>query len=193
MLAIPAQKLKEALVRDNLITPEDFDKISTEAKRMGQNIADVIISRGFISQDYFYNLLTDYFQVEKADLGNRQVDESALRLLPEDLAKQKGTAVFGIDPNGVLMVAMEDPSNLETIEFIERRLSAKIRPYLATPEDLSRAFAFYGQRIAEGFNQQIEENIRATLRKKVGSVEEAAKDVPIVAIVDNLISYSASL
>ncbi|MBI3638283.1 type II/IV secretion system protein, partial [Candidatus Wolfebacteria bacterium] len=97
------------------------------------------------------------------------------------------------EPDGTLYLAMEDPGNLETIEFFERKFKTKIKPFLATPEDLDRVFALYGRHLAENFKSVIEENVKASLRRKVGTIEEAAKDVPVVAIIDNLISYAISL
>lgn len=193
MLQIPPQKLKEFLVKEGLIANENFDALLDESRRMGQNIAELLISRGVITPEYFYDLLSKYFQVPKADLGNRTIDENVLKKLPEDLAKQKRAVVFAEESDGTLDLAMEDPSDLATLEFLERRLQAKLRSFLATSGDLDRVFALYGRRMAEDFRLVIEENIKATLRRKIGSIEEAAKDIPIVAIIDNLVSYAISL
>lgn len=193
MLTIPPQKLKDFLAEEGLITKANFDSLFAESKRMDQNIGELLISRGVITKDYFYDLLSRYFEVEKANLGSHPINENALRKLSEDLAKQKRVVVFKEEPGGALHVAMEDPSDLGVIEFLEKRLKAKIKPFLATPEDLDRAFALYGRRLAEDFRIVIEDNIKATLRKKMGSIEEAARDVPVVAIIDNLVSYAASL
>ena len=193
MLQIPPAQLKEALLKEGLVTEENFNTLNEEAQRMNQNLAQLLISKSIITANYFYDLLSAYFQVEKADLSSRTVDEALLKKIPEELAKQKRTVVFAEEKDGTLDVAMEDPSDLATIEFLERRLQARVKPFLALPGDLERVFALYGQRIAENFKVTIEENIRATLRRKIGSIEEAAKDIPIVAIMDNLISYAISL
>lgn len=181
------------MVREGLITDKDFDSLMDESQRMGQNIAELLISRSVITPEYFYDLLSKYFQVPKADLGNKTIDEDILKKLPEDLAKQKRAVVFAEEADGTLDLAMEDPSDLATLEFLERRLQAKLKSFLATPDDLDRVFALYGRRMAEDFRVVIEENIKATLRRKIGSIEEAAKDIPIVAIIDNLVSYAISL
>ena len=53
MLQIPPQKLKEILIKDNLITAEKFEGLLLEAKRMDQNIVDFLISGNFVTADYF--------------------------------------------------------------------------------------------------------------------------------------------
>jgi len=193
MLQIPPQKLKEILIKEGLITAQNFDKLLIEAERMGQNMTDLLISQGIITSDYFYNLIAQYFSIEKADLASRSIEENILRLLSEELARQKRVIVFAKEPDATLDVAMEDPSDLETIEFLKKHLKAKIKPFLTTPEDLNRGFSLYGRHLTEEFKKIIEENIRVTLRKKIGNIEEAAKDVPIVAIIDILLSYAISL
>lgn len=194
MLQIPPLKLKDFLVKDGLIKPQEFDDLSNEANRMGQELADVLISKGFVSEDYFYNLVARYLGVEMANLAGRQINEEIFKKISEDLARQKKAVIFNRENDGTLDVAMEDPSDLATIKFLENRLKAKIKPFLALPGDLDKGFAFYGRRQAEDFKKIIEENIAIGLRNKIGieSSEKAAQDIPIVAIVDNLILYAAS-
>ncbi len=193
MLTIPPQKLKEILIKDDLISSQAFENLLLEAKRMNQDVGDILVSAGFITPDYFYNLIARYLAVERANLANREIDENVLRKLSEEWARQRRAIVFGQEADATLDVAMEDPGNLETIEFLKKHLKSKIKPFLATPEDLNRGFALYGRHLTENFRKVIEENIRISLRKKLGSVEEAAKDVPIVAIVDNILAYAISL
>ncbi|MFH1346870.1 MAG: GspE/PulE family protein [Spirochaetota bacterium] len=193
MLKIPNQKLKEILIKEDLIGAENFDKLAVESKRMGQNIADVLISQGIIGRDYFYTLMAKYVGVELVNLGGQLIEEKILRKLSEDLARQKRALVFREESGGTLSVAMEDPSDLTTIEFLEKNLKTKIKPFLATTDDLNRGFAFYGRHLTEDFKQIIEENIKASLRKKIGDIKEAAEDMPIVAIIDNILSYAISL
>ncbi|TRZ64690.1 MAG: type II/IV secretion system protein [Spirochaetia bacterium] len=193
MLQIPNQKLKEILIKEDLISAENFDKLAVESKRMGQNMADVLISQGVIKPNYFYTLVAKYVGVELVNLGGQAIEEKTLRKLSEDLARQKRALIFKEESDGTLSVAMEDPSDLATIEFLEKNLKVKIKPFLVTSDDLNRGFAFYGRHLTEDFKQIIEENIQASLRKKIGDVKEAAKDVPIVAIIDNILSYAISL
>ena len=193
MLVIPNQKLKELLIQEGLISGEEFDKLLDESKRMGQNVVDFLISRGFINSEYFYNFASKYFGVELANLASKKIDENILRQLAEDYARQKRVIVFTKELDGTLNAAMEDPNDLETIEFLKKNLKANIKPFLATPEDLNRGFALYGRQFTQDFKKIIEENIQASLSRKTKNIKEAAKDMPIVSIVDTILSYAISL
>ncbi|MBI5079208.1 type II/IV secretion system protein [Candidatus Wolfebacteria bacterium] len=194
MLIIPPQKLKELLANEGLITASDFEVLSEEARRLGQNLGELLISRGIITPDYLYGIISKYFGVERAGFANRKINEEILSRLSENLARQKRAVLFDKDSAGVISAAMEDPSDLNTIEFLQKHLGARIKPFLAAPEDLNKGFSFYGRHFAEDFKKIIEENIAASLRQKASqTIEEAAAAMPIIAIIDGFFSYAVSL
>ncbi len=192
-LPIPLQQLKEKLIQDNLLTPERFDVLTAEAERKEQNLIDLLVSEGIADIAYLNSFVAASLGVELANLSRRPIDEQALKLLSEEIARQRRVIVFNREADGALDVAAADPSDLETIEFLKQHLKAKIRPFYATPEDLQRGFSVYGLEAASDFKKIIEENIQASLRSQTKSAAEAAAELPIVAIVDNLLSYAESL
>ncbi|HUY69883.1 MAG TPA: ATPase, T2SS/T4P/T4SS family [Candidatus Tyrphobacter sp.] len=192
MLQIPDEQLKALAVSENLISPEEFDRLNSEAKRLGQSIGDVLISNSIITKDYLNSFLSRYYNIPLVKLTAESIDQNILRLLPEELAREKRAVLFRREENGTIDAALEDPSNLVAVEFLENYLKVKVRPFLATEEDLNKGFSLYGQTAIEDFRHVIEENIRRSILGKIGS-EEAASEVPIVAIVNNLLSYALSL
>ncbi len=192
-MQIPLQKLKEMVVGEGLITPDVFDVIAQEAQRLNQDVKDVLISRGIISNDYYYALLSRYVGVELSDLANTPIDEETLKLISLDIARQKNTVAFRKEADGTIDVAMEDPSDLKTIEFLERHLKMRIKPFLAKPNDLERGYAIYNRELAQDFKKTIEDNIQRSLEVKGEKMEDIAAALPIVAIVDNFLSYAMAL
>ena len=191
-MQIPTEKLKEFLIKDGLVTPEVFDGTALEAARMGHGLADTLISKSIITKDYYNEILSGYFGVGRANLSSKNADEKVLRLLPEEIAREKRVTLFRREEDGSIGVAMEDPSNLEIIEFLKRYLNSEIKPYLASQEDLTYGLKLYSKEEAKDFQKLIEENVSASLRSKVSGMKEAAEDLPIVAIVDNLVAYAMS-
>ena len=86
--------------------------------------------------------------------------------------------------------AMIDPSDLETQEFLAQRLQGKIKPFLASAEDLNRGFSVYGYELGQDFKKIIDDNVRASLANQSKDARDAAADLPIVGIVDNILSYA---
>lgn len=193
MLNIPNDKLKEFLLNEGLVTEKQFEEALREAQRMERNTADILISRGLITDDYYLSLVAKFYGVKKARISPKKIDIKVVKLLPEKIAREKQAVVFNKNKDGSFDVALEDPTDLQTIEFLSKYLKGKINPYLATAGDLKRVFSLYGKASTEQFKTIIEENIQKSLRSKAKGIEQAASDLPIVAIVDNLIAYAISL
>jgi len=192
MLRIPEDKLKEVLVTEGLVSETVFADAQKEARRMNRDVADILVSRGLITFEYYTDLLVKFYDVERANLASKKVDETIIKLLPEKLAREKRAVVFNRRQDGSFDVALEDPTNLQTVEFLSKHLGGKINSYLASREDLNRGFSHYGRHLAQEFKQVIEDNIQRSLALKVTGIKEAAEELPIVAIVDNLIAYAIS-
>jgi len=192
VLQIPNDKLKELLVGDGVIEPEDFDLAAKDAERMGQAVADTLIARNIVTPNYLLDIIARYYEVERIELGNRTLDSAIIQLLPEDIARQRRAVVFGKREDGSIDVAMENPVDIESTDFLGKFLRAKINPYLISSSDLNYGFSFYGKKSSESFKKIIEDNIKASLQTKARGEKEAATEVPIIAIVDSVVSYAIS-
>jgi len=192
MVQIPRDKLKELLMSDGLITSENFNEAAKEAERLGQGVGEILTSQNIITQDYYNNLLSRYLGVPVVNINTRSVDKNLLKLLPEAIAREKRAIIFGKETDGSLSIAIEDPSNLLNIEFLESYFKTKIKVYFASESDLNKGFSLYGESGSENFQSTIEEIVRESLESKAKG-EEAATEVPIVSAVDNILSYAMSL
>ncbi|MCL5733343.1 MAG: GspE/PulE family protein [Patescibacteria group bacterium] len=192
-IPIPLDQLKKYLLQDNLITEDKFNEIVEESQRKNQSVLDVLVSEQIISSDYLTKMLSSYLGVELADLGNKKIDPEAVKLLPEDIARQRQAVIFGREADGALDVAMIDPSNLETIEFLKQYLKAGIKIFLASGDDLNRVFLIYESKSSKSLQKIVGEQIQEALRTGSKTLEEAAAALPIVTIVDTLISYAISM
>jgi len=192
MITLPPEKLKEILVDQGLIDAASFDSLGKEAQRKRQSLNDVLISQGIVKKEYLYLVISKFLGVPQANLGAVKIDEEVLHSLPEDMARTRRIIVFGKE-GGVLQVAMEDPTDLETIDFLQLKFGLPVKPYLASDEDLNRGFSLYEAKLTKDFKKIIEDSIKESLKIKAkGNLEEAAADLPVVAIVDNLVAYAYS-
>ncbi len=189
-LPIPSAQLKRRLVEERLLTAERYDALYAEADRKSQNILDVLVSEGVMESEYLGDLVAKMLGVGRVNLRFAPVNKELVELLSEEIARQRQVVVFQREADGAYDVAMADPSDLETLEFLAQHLKARVKPFLAMSEDLNRGFAIYGFELGKDFKKLIEDNIHASLQTQSKSVEEAAAGLPIVAIVDNLLSFA---
>lgn len=191
-LPISSEQLKKYLIEENLATEERFSALEEEAQRKNQSLVDLLVSEKIADLPYLFRIFSESLGVEIANLGSRDVKTEVVMLLDEDIAREKEAIVFNREESGILDVALSDPSDLSTLQFLAQHLKAKIRPFLATPDDLKKGFSIYGSKLTSNFKTLIETNIQESLRSKDKTAEEAAAELPIVAAVENILSYASS-
>ncbi|HEY5220979.1 MAG TPA: GspE/PulE family protein [Candidatus Paceibacterota bacterium] len=189
-LPISPDQLKKILVDQNLVAPERFDELYQEAERKGQSVIDIMVSEKIVERSYLDDIIAGLLGVPRADLSTGKIDKDTVNLLAEGVARQRQAIVFNKEEDGTYDVAMVDPSDLETREFLSQRLGGKVKPFLASVDDLNHGFSVYGYELGQDFKKIIDENVRASLTSQSKDGAEAAKDLPIVGIVDNILSYA---
>jgi len=189
-LPIPLDQLKKKLTDEGIITAEMFDMLVKNAEHKGQDILGLLLSENVITESYLNNYISSTLGVELSGVTNNGVDEELVKMLPEDIARKRQALVFKREENGSLGVAMANPNDLETIQFLGQRLKSGIKPYLATQEDLDAGFSVYGKELTQDFKKIIDEKIKESLHSRAESSAEAAAQLPVVEVVDNLVSYA---
>ena len=189
---LPLDALKSLILGTGLVSEKDFDNAVKEAQRTEKDVVDTLISRNYITRDYYAEMLAQYFKVPRVKLVGEKIPKEILNLIPEEIARTRNAIVFN-KTDKTINVAMLDPINLETLEFLEKYTGYFVKPYLALEEDLQSIFAQYGQVVSSDFQKTIQESIQASLKLKGVEAEKAATEFPIVSLTDNLISYAASL
>ncbi len=192
MLKPSNEQLKKSVIQDGLIKEKEFDKILKEARRNNQSIADILISKGIISLDYYMQLLSNIFETPLANLKSKKIETRVLNLIPENIARLKHLIAFD-EKNNKISLAMADPTDLESIEYIEKLTQKKVKPFLASDHEIEAAFSYYGKELAKNYEKTIKENVEKSLQLKGDHLENIAKEIPIVNLFDAIISYAISL
>lgn len=188
----PLDVLKSLILGTGLVSEKDFDNAAQEAQRTEKDLVDILISRNYLTRDYYAELLAQYFKVSRVKLVGEKIPKEILNLIPEEIARTRNAVVFAKSDN-TLSIAMLDPANLETLEFLAKYTGYFVKPHLSLEADLQSVFAQYGQVVSSDFQKTIQESIRASLKLRGVEAQKAATEFPIVSLTDNLISYAASL
>jgi len=189
-LPISSDQLKTILVSEGLVAPDVFDRLLDEAKRKGQNIIDVLVANHIAEIGYLDDMIAKALGVPRIKLVASIIDKDILKLLPEAIARERQAVIFGHEVDGTYDVAMANPSDLETIEFLTSRLKGRVKPFLATEDDLNQGFSVYGYEVEQDFKKIIEDNIRKSLTSQPGNMTDLASQLPVVGIVDNILSFA---
>lgn len=188
-------KLKDLLKKSGLISNEVFQSVKDESLRSGQDLTDVLIGRGDITEEYLSELLQPYFGAKIVDLKKVTISPETLGLIPEAYAKLKNIILFEFDPEiKTAKAAMLDPLDYDTIEFLRAKLGVWIEPHLTTLSGLRYGLKQYKKEIGKEFNKIIAENIEKSMTVvEDPDLVKMAEAVPIVAILDSVIEHAVAL
>lgn len=189
-MAIQSDDLKKLLLDSKLITSDQYSSAEKTAAHLGASISEVLVGRGLIAESTLGNLLAKHLNVPYVDLKKTEISDVTINLIPEEMAIERRVVPFERDGKN-LFIAMEDPLDLETIEFVRKRTELNVMPYLATPNGIKFALRAYKRPLKEAFARIIEEGIQKSTLTET-NVEKLAQDVSVIKIVDTLIDYAVT-
>lgn len=188
-------KLKTLLVDSSAVTADVFDSAIEEARRAGQQITDVLVGRGDIPEYYLVQLLQKYLDVPSIDLRSLQIPKEVVEMISESYAKSENVMVFECDKEkNVVKIAMLDPADYNTINFLSFKFNRRIEVYITTLESLRYGLRRYKERIGVDFNEIIQENVKEAMSVS-GETDliKLAEAVPIITILDSIMEHAIEL
>lgn len=136
------EKLKYDLVREKLITFEDLEKAEELAVSQKQNIGQVLINKGLITEDALLNFLATKLHFPSTTLSTYIIDEKCLKFISANEArKYKMIPLFKIEDS--LSVAMSDPLDLFAIDKIVEKIGCEIEPVIVSETSILEAVDKY--------------------------------------------------
>jgi len=197
-MKVEAQQLSSFLADSGLVKEEDFEKAAEKAKKTKQKVEDVLVSEGLVSEEELIKLKAYILGIPFVNLEKTIVDPKILRIIPEPIARAHNIIAFRKKGNE-LEVAMLDPGDLRTIEFIKKAANLKILPRLTTPEGIRNVLRQYAKTLEAEFGELIKKEAGEikTFKDEVEEEGEEIKDLakeaeelPVIRIVDALMKHA---
>ena len=194
-MPITFENLKKILEETGLMTEVDISSVKEEADRTNHSVMNILIGRGYIAENYLAEILSPYYGAPIIDLKQVVIPQETLELVPETYAKSKSAVLFEKDDKRKsAKLAMLDPNDYETIEFLRAKLGLWLEPYLTTESSLRYGLRQYKKKIGAQFNQVISENVeKSLLIADEADLSKTAEAVPIITILDSIIEHAIVL
>jgi len=132
------KRIGEILVEQGFITPDQLEKGLAEQKTSKQLLGKCLVKLGFISEPKLIDVLSAQLDIQHVVLQQFNFSAALIKCIPEDMARRyKVIPLF--ERNGVLTVAMVDPTNLRVIDHLKFKTGREIDPVLATEKSIMTA------------------------------------------------------
>jgi type IV pilus assembly protein PilB len=192
---IEPQQLKAFLLDIGLVSKSQFEQAEKKAKKTRKEVGDVLVSNGLISEGELIKLEAYILGIPFVNLENEVIPYDVLKIIPEPVARKHDIVAFRKTGEN-LEVAMLDPRDLRTIEFIKKKSNLKILARLTTVQSIKNILKQYQKTLKVEFGEIIDKEAGKMSLVKEKSVEKevelkkAAKKLPIIRIVNTLIKHA---
>jgi CheY-like chemotaxis protein len=155
---MPGKKqLGNILVETGIISIKTLERALERQKGTAKRLGTILEEMGVISEEELIKALAVQFGFKTVTgFAAHKFTSDTLRLVPENLAVQK--LLFPLKhKDGMLAIAITDPFDIETIDFLARKTAMKIIPVLATKNDITDAISrhYLGGKPAASGNRKI--------------------------------------
>ena len=198
-MTIGLPQLKAFLLDAELLSEQQFDEAVKVAQQSGgKTVEDVLVANQSLHPDDLARLKAYILGIPFINLEKETISPEILKIIPEPIARSHNIVAFKKSGKN-LEVAMLDPEDLKTIEFIKKKAALKIMPRLTTVQSIKNVLQQYQQSLQMEFGDIIKkesadvENIPESDDEGAVSskeLEKQAQDLPIIKIVDTLMKHA---
>ncbi|MDP2632896.1 MAG: GspE/PulE family protein [Candidatus Curtissbacteria bacterium] len=184
----------DVLIEKKLISPQKAQEIKLEFINSGTTIDQILQTRNLVSESDLVLAKSIFYNIPRINLSETPASPEALGLLPRSVAEANQLMPFAYDSElNLLSVAMANPLDLQTIEFIERKSETRVKPFVATLAEIKKA-------IAERYEAGLATEVTAALKDTSPGVQAKTVDIrnrgeviraePITKIVSTVLEFA---
>ena len=182
-----------------LVTKTDIAVASKKSKETKQLLGSILVSSGKLTEKDWNKIQAVSLGIPFVSLEGEKIDLNVLTLIPEPIARSNNIIAYKKSELG-LEVAMLDVENLPVIDFIKKKVGLRILPRITSSASIKEALNQYKKSLQADFEDIIKKESKsikavssdslAPEEKTEKELKELAEDLPIVKIVDTLISHA---
>lgn len=186
----PGSTIEDILFKQGLLTQDQLSEIKLESINSGQSIDKILLQHDLVPLDKITQARAQILNVPFIKLEGKAIGSDVLNLVPEPAARRYMLIPFE-KTNDELWVAMEDPLDIQIIQFVEKRSGMRVKPFLALKEDILKAVGDqYSQNLTTDVTSALKEVQSVRPQEQISAETEIISDAPVSNIINQLLEYA---
>jgi len=189
-MRISDNTIERLLKEHDKLSDEQLSELHAEQEKSHRPLQALVISKDIISDKELTQLYAEYADIPFVEINAKEVDKEVLDLLPERMARQYSAVVFKVEDE-MVHLAMEDPDDVQALDFIQKQIGSNYKLSIATKENILQVLENYRDGVAQEIDDVIaiqEEN--SAEKQDTVSEEEIAEDSPVAQTVNLILEYA---
>lgn len=212
-MRVEQEQLMAFLLDGGLAKKDQLDAAQKEAIQTGKKLEAVLIEQKIVTEEELIKLKAYILGIPFVNLEKEIIPLEVLSIVPEPIARKYSIVAFRKEGSN-LEVAMTDPEDIQTIEFVRKKANLTILPRLTNSKSIAAVLKQYQKSLEEEFSDllaprgiEVEEKEAGELASlegkfvsapkdeegggaKVEELAKAAEDLPVIKIVDSLLRHA---
>lgn len=155
---------------------------------------DFLLEKKALTEEQLLKIKSEELDVPIIDLRNEQIPVEILNLVPEPIARRHRIISFAKTKNE-LSVAMCDPTDLQTREFMKKKTGLEIKVFLIAKTSLDFGLSKYHTNLEGEIKHMVREGKPDDINASTDGtfddeLKKMAEEIPIIRVVDTLLEYA---
>jgi type IV pilus assembly protein PilB len=191
--------LLKVLKQKKILNSKQLGLLEKE-KELPKDLEDWLIAKAGVKEEQILEVKAQLLGFPTVDLRNQKIEQDVLQLVPEPIAHRHKVISFAKDKES-LSLAMVDPTDLQTREFIQKKIGLTLKVFLIGKTSLELGLSKYhtnlegeikhlvgGAEPSIKTSQDIEEGTPAS--QDTEGLKKMAGEIPVIRVVDTLLEYA---
>jgi len=189
-MRISDSSIEKILRQGEVISESQLAELKMEAERTHHSLQTIILERKVLSEVQLGQKIGEYINVPFVTIEPKDIPDDVLKRIPEHIARQYNVVLFAVDDNGVLSLAMEDPDDVQALNFIQKEIGYNIKVFLATKNNILDCLENYRGNITDELDEVVSIQSGTESDSQNVSEEEISENSPIAQTVNLLLEYA---
>ena len=182
--------IEKLLTQDDHVTDEQLAALKDESSRSRRPLQDLVIQNEIIDEKALTKLFAEYADSPYIELDPGNIPSDILAKIPEQIARQYNAVLFQVDKDGLQHLAMDDPDDVQAVDFIQKQIGENTRIYIAPHESIAAALENYRGDVDKELNDVIDIQREDNTANENVRDEDVAEDSPIAQTINLLLEYA---
>ena len=186
-MRIPDSLVEKLLTKSGKFTKEQIVALREQEETEKKPLQDLAIKSKLLDEKELTKLYAAEIEVPFVELNAKEIKGDVLKLLPERIAAQYKAVVFEVEKDTKLL-AMEDPDDIQALNFLHKQLGNNLKVYITTGSLLEAALGQYRGNISSALTKVIAADEADVADDEVDE-GDLAEDSPVAQTVNIIIEY----
>jgi len=183
-----ARMIGEVIVDLGYADRETVEQAVGSARSQGRPTGQVLVEQGVLRHDQLARAVAERFGLDYIDLSVYDLDMGAVNLIRSETAKRYQAVPVGYTDDGMLLLAMADPTNVLTIDDVAMITGRRVKVAAASVEDLNLLLTRLA-RMDDSIEDIVDEEHDADSEPDL-LAEEADRDAPVIKLVHSIVAQA---